>query len=167
VEESIMNEAICKLYELDGVEIEDISVREGKIEVLGRLQNERQECSKCGSKKVIFIGKSTRHFHLPPTGSKKAVLSLISRRSQCKECKSTWWPRVPFADGKHRMSQTFVRYALELLQFGTIKDVATHLGVSWDVIKDLHKHYLKGNSSDPSLHESKLPASITSIAREG
>jgi transposase len=146
-----MNEAMCTLYDLEGVEIENISVEEGKIEVFGRLQDERQECSTCGSNEVIFIGKSTRHFHLPPTGSKKAILSILHRRNQCKECKSTWWPQVPFADGKQRMTKTFVRYALELLQFGTIKDVAVHLGVSWDVIKDLHKHYLKDKYANISL----------------
>jgi len=150
-EEDVMNEVTCIFYDLEGVEIQNISAEEGKIEVFGGLQDERQECQNWGSNKVIFIGKSIRNFHLPPTGSKKAVLSILTRRNQCKECKSTWWPQAPFADGKQRMTKSFVRYALELLQFGTVKDVAVHLGVSWDVIKDLHKNYLKEKYANVSL----------------
>jgi transposase len=150
-----MSQNTCALYDLEGVEIEDISVKEEKIEVFGRLQNERQACSNCGSHNVIFIGNNTRNFHLPPTGSKKAILYVQSRRNQCKECKSTWWPQAPFADGKQRMTKSFVRYALELLRFGTIKDVADHLGVSWDVIKDLHKHYLKDKYASIPLEDIK------------
>lgn len=146
---------IGRLYNLEGVDIEDISVHEETIEVFGRLQKERQRCCNCRSHNVIFIGNATRTFHLPPTGSKKAVLHIQSRRNQCKQCKATWWPQVPFADGKQRMTRSFVRYALELLRFGTIKDVADHLGVSWDVIKDLHKHYLKSKYARISLQEVK------------
>jgi hypothetical protein len=33
----------------------------------------------------------------------------------------------------------------------TIKDVANHLGVSWDVIKDIQKRYLKTKFTRPEL----------------
>jgi transposase len=34
---------------------------------------------------------------------------------------------------------------------GTIKDVAAHLSVSWDMVKDIHKSYLKRRYNPPSL----------------
>lgn len=49
---------------------------------------------------------------------------------------------MPFTDGKRRMSRSFVNYALGLMKMGTINDVANHLGVGWDLVKDLHKEYL-------------------------
>jgi transposase len=34
---------------------------------------------------------------------------------------------------------------------GTIKDVAAHLSVSWDMVKDIHKSYLKRHYNPPSI----------------
>jgi transposase len=45
--------------------------------------------------------------------------------------------------GMKRMTRSFIRYALELLKFGTIKDVANHVGVGWDAIKEIHKEALE------------------------
>jgi transposase len=45
--------------------------------------------------------------------------------------------------GRKRMSHSFISYALELLKFGTIKDVADHLGVGWDLIKEIHLQELE------------------------
>jgi hypothetical protein len=44
--------------------------------------------------------------------------------------------------GMKRMTRSFIRYALDLLQFGTIKDVANHVGMGWDAIKEIHKEAL-------------------------
>ena len=40
----------------------------------------------------------------------------------------------------------------------TIKDVARHLGVSWDVVKDIQKRYLTKRYSHPRLKDLKLIA---------
>ena len=59
------------------------------------------------------------------------------------DCKHSWWPSIPFVTGQERMTTSFVNYALELLRFGTVKDVSDHLKVSWDLVKDIHKKYLE------------------------
>ena len=41
------------------------------------------------------------------------------------------------------MSRSFIRLALDLLSFATIKSVADFLRVGWDRIKDLYKDKLK------------------------
>ncbi len=41
--------------------------------------------------------------------------------------------------GKHRYTRFFAMTALDLLRFGTIKDVAHYLHVGWDLIKKIHK----------------------------
>ncbi|MBW2309066.1 MAG: transposase family protein [Deltaproteobacteria bacterium] len=48
-------------------------------------------------------------------------------------------------------TKTFDRYALELSRHMTIQDVARHLGVSWDVIKEIQKRSLKRRFSRPKL----------------
>ena len=45
----------------------------------------------------------------------------------------------------------FERYALELGRRMTIRDVAVHLGVSWDVIKDIQKRDLSRRFAKPKL----------------
>ena len=46
------------------------------------------------------------------------------------------------------MSRSFIIYALDLLKFGTIKDVADHLGVGWDAIKEIHTQELERKYED-------------------
>lgn len=50
---------------------------------------------------------------------------------------------MPFVNGKKRVTISFERYVLNLMQFATIKHVATFLGVSWGLIKNIHKNHLK------------------------
>jgi transposase len=44
--------------------------------------------------------------------------------------------------GMKRMTRSFIRHILDLLSFGTIKDVAEHVGLGWDAVKELHQEAL-------------------------
>ena len=55
----------------------------------------------------------------------------------CFDCELTRQVTVPFADPRRRYTHAFERYALELSRHMTIQDVAQHLHVSWDTIKDI------------------------------
>jgi transposase len=46
---------------------------------------------------------------------------------------------------------SFRRYVLELSRIGTIADVAGHLGVGWDLVKEIQKEYLVKNYSRSNL----------------
>jgi transposase len=59
--------------------------------------------------------------------------------------------KVPFAETRRSYTRAFERYALELLRSMTIRDVARHLGVSWDVIKEIQKRHLQNHFSRPKL----------------
>jgi transposase len=52
-------------------------------------------------------------------------------------------------------TNTFERYALELSQHMTIQDVAQHLQVSWDTIKDIQAQCLQRRFGKPKLHKLK------------
>ena len=50
---------------------------------------------------------------------------------------------VGFADKLRSYTRSLEHYILELSRHMTIQDVANHLNVSWDVIKDIQKRNLK------------------------
>lgn len=58
---------------------------------------------------------------------------------------------VGFADKRRSYSRSFEHYALELSRQMTIQDVANHLNVSWDVIKDIQKRNLEKRYKSPKL----------------
>jgi transposase len=58
---------------------------------------------------------------------------------------------ISFADPRRTYTKAFERYALELSRSMTILDVARHLGVSWDVIKDIQKRDLSRRYAKPKL----------------
>jgi transposase len=58
---------------------------------------------------------------------------------------------IPFADSRRSYTSAFERYALELGRRMTIRDVALHLDVSWDVIKDIQKRDLTRRFAKPKL----------------
>ena len=58
-------------------------------------------------------------------------------RVACKACGVVHQVEVPCADPRRTYTKAFERYTLELSRCLTIRDVARHLPVSWDVIKDI------------------------------
>jgi len=61
--------------------------------------------------------------------------------------------KIGFADPKKRYTRSFERYVLELSRHMTIKDVAEHLQVSWDTIKDIQAGNLQRRFGKPKLHK--------------
>ena len=104
-------------------------------------------CSHCGSKHVIRRGTKTRRFRAVSIGLKAVWIALAIQRVECLVCNVVRQVKINFADPRKSYTKTFERYALELSKCMTIKDVAHHLGVSWDVIKDIQKRNLKSRFS--------------------
>jgi transposase len=63
--------------------------------------------------------------------------------------------KIGFADPKKHYTRSFERYALELSKLMTIQDVALHLQVSWDTIKDIQAKNLQRKFGKPKLHKLK------------
>ena len=102
------------------------------------------KCPHCGCEHIIKYGKIHRDIHNLPIGSKPTFLSLTIQRYQCKACEKVFQAGVPFTHGSVSYTFRFSRYVLDLLRLGlTVKSVAHHLGVGWDMVKDIHKEHLK------------------------
>jgi transposase len=61
--------------------------------------------------------------------------------------------KLGFAEPKKRYTRAFARYALELSRHMTILDVAEHLQVSWDTIKEIQAQSLQRRFGKPKLHK--------------
>src|SRR5512142_466432 len=96
-------------------------------------------------------GRVERRFRSLPIGSRATFVALPIPRVECRSCGLVRQVEVPFADARRTYTCSFERYALELGRHMTIKDVAVHLGVGWDVIKDLEKRDLARRYAKPKL----------------
>lgn len=108
-------------------------------------------CSVCGSAQVSPRGQVWRRFRALPIGMKPVWLALAIQRVFCLVCGLLRQVRVGFAHARRSYTRSFERYALELSRHMTIQDVARHLGVSWDVIKDIQQRDLQKRFSRPKL----------------
>lgn len=115
----------------------------------------KYRCSECGSSSVHAQGHKDRFLRSLPIGGKPTFVSLQVARVLCLDCQVTRQVKVPLADPWRTYTHAFERYALELSRFGTIQDVAHHLNVSWDIIKDIQKRNLVRKFSKPKLKNLK------------
>jgi transposase len=112
---------------------------------------EHWRCATCNSRQVIGRGCVERRFRAVPIGHRPVSIVLPVQRVGCLLCGAVRQVEVPFADPRRSYTRAFERYALELSQHMTIKAVAAHLGVSWDVIKDMQKRDLRRRFARPRL----------------
>ena len=62
---------------------------------------------------------------------------------------------MAFAEAQKTYTRSFERYAASLCQMMTLASVAKHLQVGWDMIKEIHKRYLKRRFRNPKLRQLK------------
>lgn len=122
-------------------------------QILFTIRQPRQalRCSACGSRAVRPHGAAERQFRTVPIGSKAVVIRFAVPRVHCRACGVTRQVAIDFADPRRTYTKAFERYALELSRHMTILDVARHLGVSWDVVKDIQKRDLSRRYAKPKL----------------
>jgi len=129
--------------------------QKGTIKIFIRKEPARLRCPDCDSYRIKLKGTVTRQFKSIPIGKKQIILNVTIQRIHCQQCGCLKQIKLGFADPKKTYSRAFARYALELLRFSTIKDVAQHLDVSWDTIKEIQKNYLLKRFNKPSLKNLK------------
>jgi transposase len=108
-------------------------------------------CESCGSRDVRPRGRVERRFQSLPIGGRPTVVVLPIPRVACQACGVVRQVKLEFADPRRTYTRAFERYALELSRSMTILDVARHLGVSWDIIKDMQKRQLSRRYAKPKL----------------
>jgi transposase len=116
---------------------------------------ERLRCACCGSDQVWVQGGVERTFRTIPIGLKPVLLQFKVPRVRCFACGKVRQIKLGFADPKKHYSRAFERYVLELSRHMTIQDVAEHLQVSWDTVKEIQARSLRQRFGKPKLHKLK------------
>ena len=107
-----------------------------------RQESEDLRCPVCGSREVIRRGSTRRRFRSVPIGSHPVQTELEVARVSCSECAAVRQVRVRFADERRSYTKSFERYVLELSRHMSIQDVAKHVEIGWDAVKDIQKRSL-------------------------
>ena len=116
---------------------------------------ERLRCSACGSDEVWAQGGVERFFHALPIGNQPTFIEFKVPRVLCFACGKVRQVKIAFADPKKHYTHSFERYALDLSRHMTIQDVADHLLIGWDAIKDIQSKNLQRRFGKPKLHKLK------------
>jgi transposase len=124
---------------------------EGAVIFTIEQDRDRLRCALCGSAQVTAHGGEGRLFRLVPIGRRPAQLFFQVPRVECHRCQVTRQVQLAFADPRRHFTHAWERYALDLTRSMTVQDVARHLGVSWDTIKDIQKRFLQRRFAKPKL----------------
>ena len=142
------------LYHAFGVREQDCSrVQYEDKSIVLKLQTGKEKlcCSVCHSKNYIRSGVQLRRIRGVPIGSKQVFLEMKVQRLECKDCHAIRQEHIHFVTGKRAYSNKLARLVVELSRLGTIKDVANHLHLSWDTVKDIQKRYLYRHYNNPDI----------------
>jgi transposase len=129
--------------------------QEGHVTFRIEQPRERHRCSHCGSAEVWDQGGVQRTFHSLPIGGKPTFVDFKVPRLLCFGCGKIRQAKLGFADPKKHYTRAFERYVLDLSRHMTIKDVAEHLQVGWDLVKDIQARSLQRRFGKPKLHKLK------------
>jgi transposase len=116
---------------------------------------ERLRCSHCRSADVWAQGGIERTFRGLPIGKQPTFIAFKVPRVLCFNCGNLRQVKIAFADPKKHYTRALARYALDLSRLMTIQDVADHLVIGWDTIKEIQAKYLKRRFGKPKLHKLK------------
>jgi len=103
----------------------------------------KQYCSVCQSRNVIRKGCTIRKLKTLPVGDRRVYLICYLHRLFCKSCGALRLEPLIISHRKKHWTKSLGRYILGLLEKCTIQDVADHLGMSWDTVKEIHKWALQ------------------------
>lgn len=109
-------------------------------------------CPSCGASSIVKNGYRLRDFVGLPIGGKRVTIRMKVQCYKCKERDFNQQEKIPFAAGSRSYTHRFAKYVVDLLRGMTLQDLSNHLGVSWDIIKEMHSSYLKRHYSPPSLY---------------
>jgi transposase len=143
------------IFRISGYRVTKCEVEERCLRLHIEPQPHKVCCSQCGSRECIRRGQQIRALKNLPVGGVVSFVFVTIPRVECRACGLVRQIRLGLAEERRSYTRAFARYVLELSQLMTIKDVAEHLGVSWDVVKDIQKSHLARHYARPKLKKVK------------
>lgn len=127
---------------LKGYEIAHETSCAGEIILYIEPLEETLRCPACGSCEVIRRGRFERTLRTLSFGCMPLHLVVEVPRVECKDCGAVRRVAVNLAHGQRSYTKAFERHVLELSRHMAMQDVARHLRIGWDTVKDIQKRYL-------------------------
>ncbi|MBC7852092.1 MAG: ISL3 family transposase [Pirellulaceae bacterium] len=144
-------QALYQVLGIYGYGVTQIERDEKRLLLRCRPQPHRVCCPQCGSRDVILRGEKERWIRNLPIGGDCTWIIAALPRVECRACRIVRQVNIGLADARRTYSHAFERYVLGLCRRMTIQDVAEHLGVSWDIVKDIQKRHLQKHYAKPPL----------------
>lgn len=138
--------------QIQDVQVNCIKHLSGKVVYHSTYSPKENLCPCCHHNDHSLKGKKIRKLLMAPLGNQRAYIHVEINRLKCLCCGHIWWPSLPFARPRKRVTLSFERYVVRLMNFATVEHTARFLGVSWALIKNIHKNYLRENYSTPDLN---------------
>lgn len=109
---------------------------------------DKRVCPLCGGRDFVLAGLVDPPPAVKgvPIGKKQVFLVLHLHRVKCSTCDAIVREDRLLASPKKHHTHQLERYVLDLSRRMTIADIADHLGMSWDTIKDILKSDLERRS---------------------
>jgi transposase len=142
---------LYRAFGLSGCKCSRTEYHDGQVIFSVGQEGVTYRCSACGSQQVISRGQVDRRFRSLPIGSRATIVALAVPHVECQRCGLVRQVDVSFADPRRSFTKRFERYALELSRSMTIRDVARHSKVGWDLIKEMQKRDLLKRYAKPKL----------------
>jgi len=112
-------------------------------------------CPSCNSRHINRKGVVWRMIRTVPVGSKPIYLKVAIQRVQCLCCGIIRQIKIPFARKFSRCSRALERMIISLSRRMNIRDIAAHLKVGWDLVKDILKQHFRAKFDKPKLNKLK------------
>ena len=120
-----------------------------KLFVELKTQYDNYVCPKCHTRDISLYGKKKRTFRDLSITNRQFYIVYHRHRLKCPVC-GVLSEHLSFADDYSRYTRRFERYVFELCQLLPISDVAKHLKLSWDTVKEIDKKYLEKKYQKPN-----------------
>ncbi len=116
-------------------------------------QPQQCRCSACGSRDVVRRGSQNRWFRNVPFGTHLTWIIVDLPRVECRQCHAVRQIEIGFAEPRRGYTKALARYVLDLAPHMTVKDIADHLTLGWDTVKEIVKADLTRRCAKPPLAE--------------
>src|ERR1700733_1130806 len=113
--------------QIKNVQVKDVEYFSDKVVFNTLFVPENTICPCCSHTEASCKGQKIRKLRMAPMGNKKAWIVVELHRLCCRNCHHIWWPSMPFARPKKRMTISFEKYVIELMRFATLEHAAGFL----------------------------------------
>lgn len=138
-------------FGLRGYDYVHTKYEEGAVNFRVKPKPDLVICPLCRNRKIKRRGCFERKLRLPSAGSKVVNVLIKVPRIECLACGGLRLMELKIAEARRSYTKAFERLVLEFSRLMTLKDVARHLKVGWDCVKDIVKRNLHKRFSKPKL----------------